>query len=186
MNIITRYVRSEKYLNECIEMSNKYAQDQSDNPSLHYIENIYEIIKLQIISSREAWEILKLLINEKVENHKELVKWCYGKYDKSNEILNGLKKFYDIRGVIEHPSKNISTTMLQKIGNDIMQPTAIFDNNKYNLFDLAVECLNANFQAQRMFIELGYYYSKYVLGMANGGTLFMNTNFEKEPSQTTE
>ncbi len=180
MSILTKYVRSEKYLNECIEMVNKYVQDQSENPSLHYIENIYEIIKLQIISSREAWEILKLLINERVKNHKELAKWCNGKYKNSNKILKGLKKFYDIRGDIEHPSKNISTTILQKIGDKVMYPTATFNNETHNLFDLAVECLNITFLAQRMFIELGFYYSKYVFAISEGGSIFINQNFDSK------
>ena len=177
MSITTKYIRSEKYLNECVEMINKYSQNQSDNPSLHYIENIYEIIKLQIISSREAWEILKLLIDDNVESHEKLAKWCNGKYKSCNIILKNLKKFYDIRGDVEHLSKSIPTTMLQKIGNQIIYPTATFKDSTYNLFDLAVECMNVNFQAQRMFIELGFYYSKYVFAMSEGGSISINQNF---------
>ncbi len=178
MSILTKYVRSEKYLNECIDMENKYAQDQSENPSLHFIENIYEIIKLQIISSREAWEILKLLIDEKIESHKELKKWCEGKYNNYDKILDEFKKLYDIRGEIEHPGKNIPTTMLQKIGDKVILPTITFKSGTYNVFDLAVGCLNVSFQTQKMLIELGFYYSKYITAMSEGGSLYINQNYD--------
>lgn len=179
LNIFIRWGKSENKINECIELAEEYKncqQDQPFNPTYIHNENIYDIICWQIRSSREANEILNLLIDEKLKDHKELKQWCKGKFKDSDKIFDLIKKCYDIRGIIEHPEKIIHTTLFKKINNGITKPILNFNGEDIDVFELGKMVLDCNFIFQKMCIELGFLYSKYLVFYSERGIIFGKDN----------
>jgi hypothetical protein len=172
MNLLIRCNKSENNLKECERLIEEYDNNQSYNPTLIYNENIYDLICWQIRSSREAKEIASLLIDENISKPEMLKKWCKGKYNNSDDLCDAFNWSYEIRGEIDHPNNNIYTTMLKKTDKGIEKPISKFSKVSEDIFELGKTILNINFAYQKMCIELGFYYSKYVTYCSKGNTLY--------------
>lgn len=189
LNIYVRCGRSEENLNDCEKMSNEYIKDQTTNPTFYYLENIYDLICWQIRSSREAKEILLLLINESFENDKnnnQFQNWCNDKFKNSNRLFDLYNWSYEIRGKIDHPNSVINSTIFKYDNNKLTKPVIKISNLKsdplkigyvYDPFELGKNILEINFLYQKMCIELGFLYSKYLTVFSDNNILFKSTDF---------
>ena len=164
--ILMEFIESEKLINECYNIKNKYISNEDDvNNTNSYVKNIFNIIVNMDRSYKYLWNIVKDLIDN-VESYKEYILWQNNTTKIGAEVYNKWDLIYNIRNEIEHP-KNIRTTMFSRVNDGSVIPQIIYENKSYDLLELANEALQCMCIYFCTIIQAAFFNSKYVVAFTD-------------------
>ncbi len=164
--ILMEFIESEKLINECYSIKNKYISNEDDvNNTNSYLKNIFNIIVNMDRSYKYLWNIVKDLINN-VESYKEYILWQKNTTKIGAEVYNKWDFIYNIRNEIEHP-ENIKTTMFSRVSGGSVIPQIIYKNKSYDLLEIANEALQCMCVYFCIIIQAALLNSKYVVAFTD-------------------
>ena len=164
--ILMEFIESEKLINECYNIKNKYISNEDDvNNTNLYVKNIFNIIVNMDRSYKYLWNIVKDLIDN-VESYKEYILWQNNTTKIGTEVYNKWDLIYNIRNEIEHP-KNIRTTMFSRVNGGSVIPQIIYENKSYDLLEIANEALQCMCIYFCTIIQAAFLNSKYVVAFTD-------------------
>ncbi len=160
--ILTEYIESEKDLNKCYEIKNKYISNNDNvNNTSKYVKKLCDIIVNMDRVYKYVWNIAKLL-NDDIDSYDKFINWQQGKIIVDKNILDDWKFIYSIRNEIEHP-QNLKTTFFKRNELSVKTPKIIIKNIEYDLLELGEKSLQYIFVLSRAIISTAFLYSKYVI-----------------------
>lgn len=166
MDIYINILRSENIIIECEKIIDEYAHSGKNN-STTYIKNCYEVIINMDQVHKYVWNICKLL-NDDLSKYSLYKEWQKNKINIGEEVYETWDIIYQIRNALEHPEKLLSPTLLtKKSGNEILKPTILWKEKRYDLLDLAKQSIQISYNFARLVIGASFLYSKYTKTFTN-------------------
>lgn len=160
MEIFINILRSENIIMKCEKIVDEYEHSGKNN-FYTYIKNCYEVIINMDQVHKYVWNICKLL-NNNLPNYSLYKEWQKDKINIDEEIYKSWDRIYQIRNCLEHPGKLLSPTLLaKKSENEILKPTILWEEKRYDLLELAKQSIQISYIFARLVIGSSFLYSKY-------------------------
>lgn len=165
--ILVEFIDAEKRLNQCLEMKNKYIEEINNiNNTNTYVKNTTDIIINMDKANKYIWNIAKTMVNDDLIDYKKYIEWRNTKTNIDKKIEERWKLIYKIRCEIEHP-QNIKTTSFTKVNGGSVIPQIIYNNNNYDLFDLAYDSIRCVYVFFKAVMGASFLYSKYLIAFTD-------------------
>lgn len=154
--ILMEFIESEKKINECNNIKNKYIkhEDNSNNSNI-YFKKISDIIINMDRANKYIHSISSLLVDG-IKEYKKYIEWQENTIKIQENIRKEWELIYKIRCKLEHPEE-LKTTFFERRGETILVPKIIYKNVEYDLLELGEKSIQYVYIFLRLLLKKHFF-----------------------------